>query len=109
MTRTHLFTSCAIVLLVTNACAQAGKSAGDAALSVEEAVAIALDAQPGTIGEAELDTFEGKTVYDIEVVNAAGDEVEFKIDAQTGDILNTWTDDDPKDDPVSGSAEDALD
>ncbi len=73
------------------------------AISVEEAVAIALQAQAGTIGEAELDQFEGRTAYDIEVVNAAGEEIEFKVDAETGEILNQWTDDDPTDDPVAGS------
>lgn len=73
------------------------------AITVEEAIAIALEAQEGTIGEAELDQFEGRPAYDIEVVNAAGDEIEFKVDAETGEILNQWTDDDPTDDPVAGS------
>ena len=71
------------------------------ALSAEDAIAIALKVQPGTIGEAELDEFEGKRAYDIEVINDAGDEIEFKIDAETGAILNQWTDDDPSNDPVS--------
>lgn len=73
------------------------------AVTVDEAIAIALEAQEGTIGEAELDQFEGRPAYDIEVVNAAGDEIEFKVDAETGEILNQWTDDDPTDDPVSGA------
>ena len=73
------------------------------AISVEAAIAIALAAQAGTIGEAELDQFEGRPAYDIEVVNAAGEEIEFKVDAETGEILNQWTDDDPTDDPVAGS------
>lgn len=72
-------------------------------LAVEQAIAIALEAQPGTIAEAELDQFEGKPVYDIEIVNAAGEEIEFKVDAATGEILNKWTDDDPTDDPVTGT------
>ncbi|MGD1886910.1 MAG: PepSY domain-containing protein [Cohaesibacteraceae bacterium] len=73
------------------------------AISVEQAIAIALEVQAGTIGEAELDQFEGRAAYDIEVVNAAGDEIEFKVDAETGEILNQWTDDAPTDDPVAGS------
>ncbi len=76
--------------------------ADNPAVTVEDAIAIALAAQPGTIGEAELDQFEGKPAYDIEVIDAAGDEIEFKIDAATGAILNRWTDDDPTDDPVDG-------
>lgn len=72
-------------------------------ITVEEAIAIALEVQEGTIGEAELDRFEGRPAYDIEVVNAAGEEIEFKVDAETGEILNLWTDDDPTDDPVAGA------
>lgn len=72
-------------------------------ITVDEAIAIALEAQDGTIGEAELDQFEGRPAYDIEVVNAAGDEIEFKVDAETGEILNQWTDDDPTDDPAAGA------
>ncbi|WP_375568050.1 PepSY domain-containing protein [Ahrensia marina] len=95
----------ALSLLVAPITAQAlAQTAPEApAISVEEAVAIALQAQAGTIGEAELDQFEGRPAYDIEVVNAAGEEIEFKVDAETGEILNQWTDDDPTDDPVAGS------
>lgn len=78
-------------------------------LTAEEAIAIALEVQPGTIGEAELDQFEGRDVYDIEVVNEAGEEIEFKVDVLTGDVLNTWTDDDPTDDPAAGATEEASD
>lgn len=95
--------TCALILglLATPVIAQTASETP--AVSVEEAIAIALQAQTGTIGEAELDQFEGKPAYDIEVVNAAGQEIEFKIDAATGEILNQWTDDDPTDDPVAGS------
>ena len=70
-----------------------------ASISVEKATAIALEAQPGIIAEVELDQFEGKPAYDIEIVNTAGKEIEFKVDAVTGEILNRWIDDDPTDDP----------
>ena len=83
--------------------AQTSSETTIASITVEEAIAIALEAQTGTIGEAELDQFEGRPAYDIEVVNAAGEEIEFKVDAETGEILNIWTDDDPTDDPVAGS------
>ncbi len=75
------------------------------AVTRDQAVAIALAAQTGTIAEAELDQFEGRAAYDIEVVNAAGDEIEFKVDAETGEILKVWTDDDPTDDPVSADCD----
>ena len=70
-------------------------------LTIEEAIAIALEAQPGTVAEAEPDQFEGRPVIDIEIVNDAGQEVEFKVDVETGEILNQWIDDDPSDDPIS--------
>lgn len=96
----HRLALCAFVLSPALA-----HSASDVApaLSAEDAIAIALKIQPGTIGEAELDEFEGKPAYDIEVIKDAGNEIEFKIDAETGAILNQWTDDDPSNDPVSGA------
>lgn len=94
----------AVALGLFAAPANASETKAAAFLSVEEAIAIALEAQPGTIGEAELDQFEGRPAYDIEVVNGAGQEIEFKVDAETGEILNTWTDDDPTDDPIASGA-----
>lgn len=67
-------------------------------LSKDDAIAIALNAQQGTIVEAEKDEYNGRVVYDIEVLTAASEEVEFKVDAETGAILDKWTDDDPTDD-----------
>lgn len=84
-----------------------GEESATTSLTVDEAIDVALEAQPGKIGEAELDQFEGRPAYDIEVVNEAGEEIEFKVDAETGEILNVWTDDDPTDDPASGSAEES--
>ena len=68
-------------------------------LTFNEAIAIALEAQPGTIAEVALDRADGRVVIDIEVVNADGDEVEFALDAETGEILSTHVDDDPANDP----------
>lgn len=79
------------------------QSAGKTLLTVDEAVAIALEAQPGTVAEAEPDEFDGRPVIDIEIVNETGQEVEFKVDVQTGQILNKWIDDDPSNDPLSPS------
>ncbi|WP_371223260.1 hypothetical protein [Roseovarius sp. 2305UL8-3] len=38
-------------------------------------------------------------MIDIEVVTEAGEEAEFHLDPESGDILATLTDDDPSDDP----------
>lgn len=91
----------ALLVLTSSLPAQTQETAALPTLSVEDAIAIALEAQTGTIAEAELDEFEGKPAYDIEVINSDGLEIEFKIDAETGAILNTWVDDDPSNDPVS--------
>lgn len=74
-------------------------------LTAEEAIAIALEAQPGTVDEVELEKEDGREVFEVEVVNAAGQEIEFYIDAQSGEILQQSIDDDPSDDPVAGAPE----
>lgn len=78
-------------------------------LTFDEAIAIALEAQPGTIAEVALDRANGRVVIDIEVVNADGDEVEFALDAESGEILWTHIDDDPTDDPGEGAEENTVD
>ena len=68
-------------------------------LTFDQAIAIALEEQPGEIAEVALDRANGRVVIDIEVVDENGEEVEFALDAQTGEILWTHIDDDPTDDP----------
>lgn len=91
-----------IVCLATTATALAQTAAAPplaSPLTFDEAIAIALEAQPGTIAEIGLERADGTVVIEIEVVNEAGEEIEFHLDAQSGEILSTWTDDDPTDDP----------
>ncbi|MBV6631496.1 MAG: PepSY domain-containing protein [Alphaproteobacteria bacterium] len=68
-------------------------------LTFDQAIAIALEQQPGTIEEIALEREDGKVFIEIEVLTDQGDEVEFMLDPQTGDIISSWTDDDPSDDP----------
>ncbi|GEM_PF-3491556 len=68
-------------------------------LTFDKAIAIALEAQPGTIEEVALDRANGRVIIDIEVLTKAGDEVEFALDAQSGEILWSHVDDDPSNDP----------
>ncbi|MEM7041696.1 MAG: PepSY domain-containing protein [Pseudomonadota bacterium] len=77
-------------------------------LTFDEAIAIALEAQPGTIAEVALDRAIGRVVIDIEVVNANGDEVEFALDAENGEVLWTHVDDDPTNDPDEVVEEDTV-
>ncbi|MEM8948271.1 MAG: PepSY domain-containing protein [Pseudomonadota bacterium] len=78
-------------------------------LTFDEAIAIALEAQPGRIAEVALDRANGRVVIDIEVVNASGDEVEFALDAESGEILWSHVDDDPTDDPDESAEETTAD
>ncbi|MEM7023705.1 MAG: PepSY domain-containing protein [Pseudomonadota bacterium] len=78
-------------------------------LTFDEAIAVALEAQPGKIAEVALDRANGRVVIDIEVVDANGDEVELALDAESGEILWTHVDDDPTDDPDEGAQENTVD
>lgn len=68
-------------------------------LTFDAASALALQEQPGKIVEIALEHVNGGVVIDIEVETEAGEEVEFHLDPESGDILATWVDDDPSDDP----------
>ncbi|MEM9760993.1 MAG: PepSY domain-containing protein [Pseudomonadota bacterium] len=74
-------------------------------LTFNEAIAIALEEQPGVIAEIALERWQGDVVIDIEVVNEDG-EYEFHLDPETGEILAMWLDDDPSDDPGETEDED---
>ncbi len=91
-------TTLAVAVLAGSACAD-DRPPLASPLTFDEAIAIALKAQPGDIAEVALDRAEGRVVIDIEVINAAGEEVEFQLDARTGEIISTWIDDNPEDDP----------
>lgn len=62
-------------------------------ISMNEAIAIAMNKQSGHIEEAELDEDDGRLLYEIEIETANG-EVEIDIDAVSGKILKVERDDD---------------
>ena len=67
---------------------EAAALAGQAKISVEEAKAAALAANPGaTVVKAELDNENGALVYSIELSNGS----DVKVDAGNGAILHTET------------------
>ena len=76
-------------------------------LTFNKGIAIALEAQPGTIAEIALEHSNGDVVIDIEVINDVGDEIAFHLDPETGEILSSWTDEDPSDDPGETDDEDS--
>ena len=63
------------------------------ALSLDQAIAIALHAVPGTLREAELDRERGTWVYEVELATTTG-EVDVEIDGDRGVVLAIERDDD---------------
>lgn len=57
-------------------------------VTMEEAIKTATTQFPGKVLEAELESEDGKAVYEVEIVNASGETREFEIDAQTGKVLD---------------------
>ena len=102
MKRLHTFSLLgASALLLTSvglAMSDDGKEKADVAnlstsVTMEEAINTATTQFPGKVLEAELESEDGKAVYEVEVVNADGVTREFEIDAQSGKILNSELED----------------
>ncbi|UTR12830.1 PepSY domain-containing protein [Evansella sp. LMS18] len=85
-----------------------GDKAGQ--ISKEEAASIALGMLDGKVEEVELDREDGILIYEVEI-DYRGNDYDFDIDAQTGEVLKI--DDDllktPLADSVSVSVEEAVD
>lgn len=67
-------------------------------LTEEQAVEIALLEVPGEVQEVERETEDGATVYEIEILNADGQEFEVEIAADTGAILEVEAEEEDDDD-----------
>lgn len=102
MKRLHTFSLLgASALLLTSvglALSDDGKEKNDVAnlstaVTMEEAINTATTQFPGKVLEAELENEEGKAIYEVEIVNAAGETREFEIDAQSGKILSSELED----------------
>lgn len=63
-------------------------------ISEEQAVEIALTEVAGEIQEVELEKEDGKMIYEIEILNADGQEFEIEIAADTGEVLEVEADED---------------
>ena len=66
---------------------------GLARITADEAQAAALKAVPGTAGKVELDNENGSVVYSVEIADSAGAEVDVKVDAGNGAVLDQQADD----------------
>lgn len=61
-------------------------------ISLEQAIAIALQRVPGNVVKAELDNDDGHLVYEIDIRTANGAKYEVKVDANTGQIIRVKLD-----------------
>lgn len=57
-------------------------------ISIEDAMDIAMEQLPGEVIKVELDTENGRLVYEVDIITAQGIKYEIEIDAQTGRIVN---------------------
>ena len=62
--------------------------AAQAKVTIDQAIKIASDKQPGRVIEAELEKEHGKAVWEVEVVTPEGKIVEVHIDADSGTIID---------------------
>lgn len=62
-------------------------------VTMEEAIKTATTQFPGKVLEAELESEDGKAIYEVEIVNTAGETREFEIDAQSGKVLSSEVED----------------
>jgi uncharacterized membrane protein YkoI len=63
--------------------------AKEATVTIEQAIKTAAEKVPGTVVEAELEKKHGKTVWEVEVLDANGKVTEVHIDAATGLVIDT--------------------
>ncbi|WP_203247144.1 PepSY domain-containing protein [Sporosarcina beigongshangi] len=61
-------------------------------ITMDQAMAIALQRVPGQVVKAELDYDDGMLIYEIDIRTAEGQKYEVKIDANTGVILRVKLD-----------------
>lgn len=65
----------------------------DAKISLVDAVALAERSTNALAAEAEFEAEDGKAVFEVGLYNAAGQELEAVIDANTGKVLRSGPDD----------------
>jgi uncharacterized membrane protein YkoI len=75
-------------------------------LSQEAIIKRATDQHPGRVSEAELERKGGRYVYEVDIVNDKGVKTELELDAKTGEVLSTETDNDDEAENNSEADED---
>ena len=72
---------------------EAASLEGLATISAGAAEDAATAAVPGAVGKVELDNENGSVVYSVEITDSAGTEVDVKVDAGNGAVLDQQADD----------------
>jgi len=81
--------SVASIGLATNSGGHDLKTHSDTTLTMEEAIKTATTHFPGNVKKAELEQEDGRSMYEISIVNEAGVSQEVEVDAHSGNILNS--------------------
>ena len=55
-------------------------------ISIEDAISIAMSQIPGEVTKIELDTENGRLVYEVDIITRQGIEYDMEIDAESGRI-----------------------
>lgn len=66
-------------------------NAQKAKITMEQAMETAKTKFPGRVIESELESEDGGLIYEVKIVSASGDTHEVEIDAQSGKVLKTET------------------
>ncbi len=74
-------------------------------LTEEQVIEIALLEVPGDVTEVEQENEDGRAVFEVEILDADGVEMEVTIAADTGEILEIEAEDDDDDDNDSDEDE----
>lgn len=62
-------------------------------LTMQQAIEIALLEVPGEVQEAEIDNEDGMMIYEVEILDADGQEFEIEIAADTGAVIEVESED----------------
>mgnify|MGYP005999084775 CR=1 FL=1 len=73
---------------------QSAQLVNEAALTVDQAISIALAEVPGQVTETEIEKEDGKLVWEISVLDNQNQTFELEIDANSGEVLEKELDDD---------------
>lgn len=79
-----------------------------ATVAADDAAAAANAAVPGVVGTIELDNENGTVVYSVAIVDASGSEVDVKVDAGDGTVLDQQTGEEIGDDEATGVDDDGV-